>query len=118
MMMAHFHSNTTIPGWPATSRISVLLCLKVNKCSIQNFYSHSFTTCLNSRIHIDDKDFALDDGLLPANVAQGKIGTQFSKLAELAGIGEKIFNDMMVLMLSASKMAPTAMVLMPTSLRI
>jgi serine/threonine-protein kinase HipA len=57
---------------------------------------------LNSRIHIDDKDFALDDGLLPANVAQGKIGTQFSKLAELAGISEKMLNDMMVLMLSKS----------------
>ena len=55
---------------------------------------------LNSRIHIEDKDFALDDGLLPMNVAQGKIGTQFSKLAELAGISEKMLNDMMLMMLS------------------
>ncbi|MEI6139174.1 MAG: HipA domain-containing protein [Mariniphaga sp.] len=59
---------------------------------------------LNSRIHIDDKDFALDDGLLPRNVAQGKIGIQFSKLAELAEIGERIFNDIMVLMLSKSEL--------------
>ena len=27
---------------------------------------------LNSRIHIDDKEFVLDDGLLPENLAQGK----------------------------------------------
>jgi serine/threonine-protein kinase HipA len=37
---------------------------------------------LNSRIHVDDKDFALDDGLLPGNLAQGRISSQFSKLAE------------------------------------
>ena len=57
---------------------------------------------LNSRIHIDDKDFALDDGLLPGNLAQEKIRTQFSKLAENAGIKEEIFNDIMSLMLSKS----------------
>lgn len=28
---------------------------------------------LNSRIHIEDRDFALEDGLLPRNLAQGKI---------------------------------------------
>ncbi len=57
---------------------------------------------LNSRIHIDDKDFALDDGLLPKNLAQGKIGLQFAKLAELAGISEKNFQAIMELMLSKS----------------
>jgi len=57
---------------------------------------------LNSRIHIEDKDFALDDGLLPRNLAQGKISIQFAKLAENAGISEKIFNDMLSLMLSKS----------------
>lgn len=57
---------------------------------------------LNSRIHIDDKDFALDDGLLPKNLAQGKIGLQFAKLAQLAGIGEKNFKAIMELMLSKS----------------
>jgi serine/threonine-protein kinase HipA len=57
---------------------------------------------LNSRIHIDDKDFALDDGLLPRNLALGKIRMQFSKLAENAKISEKIFNDIMTLMISKS----------------
>jgi len=57
---------------------------------------------LNSRIHIDDKDFALDEGLLPRNIAQGKIGLQFAKLAEKAEISEKIFHDIMTLMISKS----------------
>ncbi|MFN3640119.1 MAG: type II toxin-antitoxin system HipA family toxin [Flavobacterium sp.] len=58
---------------------------------------------LNSRIHIVDNDFALDDGLLPKNLAQGKIDLQFAKLAELAGIGEKNFQAIMKLMLSKSE---------------
>jgi serine/threonine-protein kinase HipA len=57
---------------------------------------------LNSHIHIEDKDFALDEGLLPRNLAQGKIMMQFAKLAENAKISEKIFNDIMTLMLSKS----------------
>lgn len=57
---------------------------------------------LNSRVHIDDKDFALDEGLLPRNLAQGKIRMQFFKLAENAEISEKIFNDIMTIMLSKS----------------
>jgi serine/threonine-protein kinase HipA len=57
---------------------------------------------LNSRIHIDDKDFALDDGLLPRNLAQGKIWMQYFKLAENAEISEKIFSDIMTMMLSKS----------------
>ena len=57
---------------------------------------------LNSRIHIEDKDFALEDGLLPKNIAQGKIGLQFSILAEKAEISHKIFLDMMTLMMSKS----------------
>jgi len=52
---------------------------------------------LNSRLHIDDKDFALDDGLLPPNLAQGKITEQFYVLGEEAGISkrqiEKVFLD-------------------------
>lgn len=55
---------------------------------------------LNSHIHIDDKDFALDDGLLPGNLSQGKIGSQFATLAEKAGISEMIFQEMMALMTS------------------
>jgi serine/threonine-protein kinase HipA len=57
---------------------------------------------LNSHIHVEDKDFALDDGLLPKNMALGKINVQFAKLAENAGISEKIFNDIMELLLSKS----------------
>jgi len=57
---------------------------------------------LNSRIHIEDNDFALDDGLLPKHLAQGKISAQFSKLAELSGISEKMSNDIMSTMLSKS----------------
>lgn len=59
---------------------------------------------LNSRIHINDKDFALEDGLLPRNSAQGKISRQFLKLAQNAQINEKVFTDLMTLMLSKSAM--------------
>lgn len=57
---------------------------------------------LNSSIHIEDKDFALDDGLLPKNLAQGKIGLQFAKLAEKAAISEKNFQEIMALMITQS----------------
>jgi serine/threonine-protein kinase HipA len=57
---------------------------------------------LNSRIHIEDRDFALEDGLLPRELAQGKIRRQFAILAERAGIKEKIFNDILTLMISQS----------------
>jgi len=57
---------------------------------------------LNSRIHIEDKDFALEDGLLPRKLAQGKIRRQFAIVAEHAGIKEKIFNDILTLMISQS----------------
>lgn len=58
---------------------------------------------LNSRIHIDDKDFALDDGLLPRHLAQGKISQQFAMLAEQAEISQKKFLEMLNLMLSRSE---------------
>jgi serine/threonine-protein kinase HipA len=57
---------------------------------------------LNSRIHISDKDFALDDGLLPRNLAKGKITAQFATLAKQAEISEKTFQEIMVLMTSKS----------------
>lgn len=59
---------------------------------------------LNSRIHIEDKDFALDDGLLPKNLSQGKISKQFTVLSELAGISEKNFKSILNLMISKSEM--------------
>lgn len=55
---------------------------------------------LNSRIHIEDKDFALDDGLLPRKLAHGKIAQQFATLAAHAEISEKLFHDIMALMTS------------------
>lgn len=58
---------------------------------------------LNSRIHIKDKDLALDDGLLPKKLTQGKIMHQFSILAEQAGIPPKSFTDITTLMLSGSE---------------
>jgi len=57
---------------------------------------------LNSRIHVEDKDFALDEGVLPKNRTLGKINVQFASLAESAGVSRKIFNDIMELMVSKS----------------
>ena len=57
---------------------------------------------LNSRIHIDDKSFALDDGLLPRSLSQGKLNKQFRMLAEQAEIKETIVNSTIELMLSKS----------------
>ncbi len=54
---------------------------------------------LNSRIHINDKDFALDDGLLPKSLAQGKTSHQFAVLAEQAGINKKVFSTILGQML-------------------
>lgn len=55
---------------------------------------------LNSRIHIDDKDFALEDGLLPKNLAQGKVISQFRILSEKAGINEKVYKEILNAMLN------------------
>ena len=62
---------------------------------------------LNSHIHIKDKDFALDDGLLPKKLAQGKITHQFSILAGHADISPKTFKDTIDLMLSGSEKVET-----------
>jgi len=43
---------------------------------------------LNSRIHITDTEFALQDGLLPPEKAKGKIQEQFFTLATEAGLHE------------------------------
>lgn len=45
---------------------------------------------LNSRIHIVDKDFALNDGLLPLPLAKGMLHEQFYILADLASINLKV----------------------------
>jgi serine/threonine-protein kinase HipA len=54
---------------------------------------------LNSRIHIDDNDFALVEGLLPKSLSQGKIFLQFRILSEKAGINEKVYKDLLNTML-------------------
>ena len=59
---------------------------------------------LNSRIHIADRDFALEEGLLPKNLAQGKISSQFALLSEKAAINNSVFNDIYKLMISQSEL--------------
>ena len=44
----------------------------------------------------------MDDGLLPGNIFQGRIGLQFAKLAESAAINEKSFQEIIALMISRS----------------
>lgn len=58
---------------------------------------------LNSRIHIADKDFALEEGLLPSKLAQGSIRKQFQVLAEKAGISDKHCDSILTFMLSKSE---------------
>ncbi len=48
---------------------------------------------LNSRIHVEDRDFALENGLLPKPLTKGKINQQFAILAKQAGISEKLFSS-------------------------
>ncbi|MBR8534046.1 HipA domain-containing protein [Carboxylicivirga sediminis] len=55
---------------------------------------------LNSRIHIEDKDFALDDGLLPPAQAKGKVNEQFYKLGQMAGITAKLIDEIINLLTS------------------
>ena len=55
---------------------------------------------LNSRIHINDKDFALKEGLLPKENAQGKVLEPFYELAEMAAISEKQVNKVFKNLLS------------------
>jgi len=55
---------------------------------------------LNSRMHIEDKDFALEDGLLPKAMAGGKIFSQFRTLSEKAGINKKVYDDILYTMLN------------------
>ena len=58
---------------------------------------------LNSRIHITDKDFALDEGLLPKKHAQGKISVQFYRLGEMAGIPAAQIDKIFLLLTSKSE---------------
>lgn len=55
---------------------------------------------LNTRIHIGDSDFALEDDLLPKNMAAGNILKQFRFLAEKAEISEKQTEDIIYQLMS------------------
>jgi len=54
---------------------------------------------LNTRVHINDSDFALDDGLLPKNIAKGKVLDQFYMLGNVVELGkiqmDKIFDKLL-----------------------
>lgn len=58
---------------------------------------------LNTRMHIEDSDFALDDGLLPKNLARGKVTDQFKLLAEHAEIGQPQTDAVLEKLLSNSE---------------
>ena len=58
---------------------------------------------LNSRIHVEDKDFALDEGLIPPRMGEGNVAKQFRVLADYAGIPEKQTNAIMALMVSKTE---------------
>jgi len=55
---------------------------------------------LNTHLHVKDSPFALADGLLPTNYAQGNIREQFLQLAREAGIAEKQAVDILTDMIS------------------
>jgi serine/threonine-protein kinase HipA len=55
---------------------------------------------LNSRVHINDRDFALEDGLLPKKDATGKIKKQFYLLGRMADIPIKQLDKIMELLTS------------------
>ena len=57
---------------------------------------------LNSRIHIEDNVFALEDGLLPKKMGQGKIRNQFVSLAKQAEIVDSVYNDILSSMFTKS----------------
>ena len=62
---------------------------------------------LNTRIHIDDSDFALEHGLLPPHLAKGKIMDQFRILAKEAGLSEKQSEQVFSNLLSKSSKVET-----------
>lgn len=57
---------------------------------------------LNSRIHVDDCDFALFEGLLPPKDAQGNVRMQFFNLGEKAGFSDSQITKLLDVMTSKS----------------
>ncbi|MEM8584101.1 MAG: HipA domain-containing protein [Bacteroidota bacterium] len=62
---------------------------------------------LNSRIHIDDKDFALENGLLPKKINHGKVKEKFSILAYEAEIKPNLAEGIMEFMLGQTEKVKT-----------
>ena len=58
---------------------------------------------LNTRIHIEDSDFALDDALLPKNIANGNVWIQLNLLADKAGLNKMQKDDVFDNLLSKSE---------------
>lgn len=55
---------------------------------------------LNTRLHIADSDFALEDGLLPRNLAKGNIMEQLHLLADHAGLVKSQIDRSLEILLS------------------
>lgn len=62
---------------------------------------------LNSRIHIDDNDFALEEGILPKSINHGKIQNKFLILAEEAGIKKKMAKNIISFMMNKTSQVET-----------
>jgi len=58
---------------------------------------------LNTSIHVNDSNFALEEGLLPKNMAQTTIAGQFKILASQVELKPKQFNQIMVSMMEHSE---------------
>lgn len=58
---------------------------------------------LNTGIHIEDSDFALDDGLLPKNISNGNVWIQLNLLADNAGLNKMQKDDVFDNLLSKSE---------------
>lgn len=60
---------------------------------------------LNSRLHVQDSDFALEDGLLPKSMTKGKTINQFYILGKEAGLADRQIEAIHQSMLSNAGMA-------------
>ncbi len=58
---------------------------------------------LNTRIHVDDGDFALKDGLLPKNITKGTVLNQFKLLADKAELSKNQKDEVLNALLSNSE---------------
>ncbi|MEM6398312.1 MAG: HipA domain-containing protein [Bacteroidota bacterium] len=55
---------------------------------------------LNTRLHVEDSEFALEDGLHPKQQSGGQIYQQFKRLGNAAEINDKIYEDILEEMLA------------------